>query len=57
MEREPQQIALPAPRMPATPTGTQLREGSKGYHLSQASSGSSHKGDGQGSHALLGLTQ
>ena len=37
--------------------GSQPGEGSLRHHPSQASSGSRSKGDGQGSHALPGLTQ
>ena len=55
--REHQETALPAPGMPATPTGISAGRGSPRWHPSQESRGSHSKRDGQGPHALPGLTQ
>ena len=46
-----------APRMPGRQPELQPGERSQGRHPNQASSGGRSKGNGQGSHALPGLTQ
>ena len=57
MEKQLQQKASPVLGCLPHQQGPQPGEGSKGHRPSHASSGSSRKGDGQGSHTLPGFTQ